>query len=100
MELHDSAAQRQLVALVLAGEEIDEFRSTCLDGARRVLVRWDDGIAKRGKRLVLMSGEELAPVCSGGVVGPLLGDHFMHTRGRLHKHGPPYVPCRLSHCAP
>src|SRR5258706_292457 len=68
IEPHHSTAQRQLIVLVFAGKEIDELRRACLDGTRGALIRRDDGIAKRRKRLVLMRGEELGTVSSGGSV--------------------------------
>ena len=63
VEPHQPAAKRKLIVIVLAGKKIDEFRSSGLDRALRLIVGRNDGVAQTLQRFIGVRGKEFWRVC-------------------------------------
>src|SRR5882762_8400330 len=77
----ESAAEAQLIFFVLAGQQVDEFRSAGFDRAAGFFVLGNNRVAERNERRILRRGEKFRSVLPSRGRGFLLVHHLVDVLG-------------------
>src|SRR5271165_1157643 len=98
---HQAAAEFKLILVVLAGEEIDEFRRAGFNGSAGFFVRGNNGVAQGDQSLELVRREKLGsiPPCRGrrfGLLHHLMSEPCRFRRNHLQDRARPRANCKIS----
>ncbi len=93
VEPHQAAAERNLVVLVLTGQQVDELRRASFDGAAAVGVRRNDALAECLQSFVAVGVEELWRVGLRRRGSLLRHDHAVRMLSRLQRDDAQHRSC-------